>query len=52
MELWSALYLKADPSASTLAAMAELQTRLIPATLEQLAKDARDCVHGNTGGAR
>ena len=53
MELWSSLYLKAEPSASTLAAMAELQTRLIPATLEQLAKDARDCVHGgNGGGAR
>ena len=45
-ELWSVLDLREEPTASTLGAMAELQTRLIPAAVEQMAKDARDCGHG------
>jgi hypothetical protein len=45
-ELWSVLYLREEPTASTLGAMAELQTQPIPAAVEQMSEEARDCGHG------
>jgi len=45
-EIWSVVYLAEEPNAGTLAAMAELQTRLLPAAIDQIAREARDCGHG------
>lgn len=45
-ELWSVLYLAEEPNASTLGAIAELQTRILPAACDQMMKEARDCGHG------
>lgn len=46
-ELWSVLYLRDEPTASTLAAMAELQTRLLPAAVDQMSSEASNCGHGD-----
>jgi hypothetical protein len=46
-ELWSALYLNPQRTASTLAAQAEWQTRLLPAAADQMAADAMNCRHGD-----
>lgn len=45
-ELWSVLYLAEEPNARTLGAMAELQTRILPAACDQMVKEVRDCGHG------
>jgi hypothetical protein len=42
-ELWSALHLEQSRTASTLAAEAEWQTRLLPAATSQMSADARNC---------
>lgn len=44
-ELWSFLYLDPDRTATSLAAQAEWQTRLLPAAAEQMAFDATGCPH-------
>ncbi len=44
-ELWSALYLGSHRTASTLAAQAEWQTRLMPAAAAQMTTDATNCRH-------
>ena len=46
-ELWSVLYLSPERSASTLAAQAEWQTRLLPAAATQMTLEAAHCQHGN-----
>jgi len=44
-ELWSALYLEPKRPASTLAAQAEWQTRILPAAADQMAHAAASCQH-------
>ncbi len=44
-ELWSVLYLEPARSASTLAAQAEWQTRILPAAADQMAHAAASCQH-------
>jgi len=44
-ELWSVLYLESGRSATTLAAQAEWQTRLLPAAADQMAQAAASCQH-------
>jgi len=44
-ELWSFLYLDPDRTATTLAAQAEWQTRLLPAAAGQMAREASGCPH-------
>jgi hypothetical protein len=46
-ELWSALHLTRERTASTLAAQAEWQTRLLPAAAGQMAREASRCDHRN-----
>ena len=46
-ELWSVLYLSPERTASTLAAQAEWQTRLLPAAATQMTGEAAHCQHGN-----
>lgn len=48
-ELWSALYLTQERTASTLGAQAEWQTRLLPAAANQMAREASRCDHRNHG---
>ena len=45
-ELWSVLYLSPDRTATTLAAQAEWQTRLLPAAATQMTHEAAHCQHG------
>ncbi len=47
-ELWSALYLSPHRTASTLAAQAEWQTRLLPAAASQMTREAAHCGHGTS----
>ncbi len=46
-ELWSALYVGPERNASTLAAQAEWQTRLLPAAVGQMTDEAGNCRHGD-----
>jgi hypothetical protein len=46
-ELWSALYLNPQRTATTLAAQAEWQTRLLPAAADQMAREATGCQHAS-----
>jgi hypothetical protein len=47
-ELWSALYLNPQRTATTLAAQAEWQTRLLPAAADQMAREAAGCQHASS----
>jgi hypothetical protein len=44
-EIWSVLYLNEKRTALTLAGQADLQTRVMPAIAEQLARETRSCTH-------
>jgi hypothetical protein len=51
-ELWAALYLGAERSATVLASQAEWHTRLLPAAAAQMAADAATCRHTADGRQR
>jgi hypothetical protein len=44
-ELWSVLYMQPDRSAGVLSAMAEFQTRILPAIASQMATEQKECAH-------